>query len=232
MARHVAEVTIAAGASVSGEFPTNNWEIVGIVLPPRWTPAGISFQAQAVNSAYPKDTFLAVVDSAAAAVTLSDPTSAGTNQVTTLTETGTPTGGTFKLTVGGQETSALNFNATAAEVKTALAALSTVGGAGNLDTAGGALDSAPITITWKAALMEQLVTVTVTSPALTGGTAPVVTPTISTPFVAATVRYVAVANSAKALRDLGRAKIVSGTNASQVNQTEARVIGVVLDSND
>ena len=40
---------------------------------------------------------------------------------------GNPTGGTFTLTFGGQTTAAIPFNATAAQVQTALQALATIG---------------------------------------------------------------------------------------------------------
>lgn len=49
---------------------------------------------------------------------------AGTNEVQTVTITGTPTGGTFTLTYSGQTTAPIAYNATAATVKSALAALS------------------------------------------------------------------------------------------------------------
>lgn len=60
----------------------------------------------------------------------------GTYEVQTVTLTGAPTGGTFTLSLSGQTTSALAYNATAAQVQTALAALSTVG-AGNVLVTGG-----------------------------------------------------------------------------------------------
>ncbi|MDB5309936.1 MAG: hypothetical protein JWO38_4138 [Gemmataceae bacterium] len=50
--------------------------------------------------------------------------------------TGSPTGGTFTLTFGGQTTSAIAYNATAATVQTALQALSTIGGGNAVVTAG------------------------------------------------------------------------------------------------
>lgn len=233
MARRVEHVTIAAGASLSGEIQTDRGEIVGIILPPRWTPAKVQLMAHATSPAHPDGTFLAVVDEAAAAIDIADPTTAGTNQVQTLTCTGTPNGGTFKLSFKGVATANLNYNATAAEVKTALAALSTIGGTGNIDTAGGAFPGTPITVTFKGALMEQTNELLVLSTnALTGGTAPVVTPSETTPAVAGTIRYIAINGASKWLRCLGRVKIRSGTNASPVVQTEARVVGVVVSLDD
>src|SRR3954465_8763162 len=51
---------------------------------------------------------------------------AGTNEVQTITVTGTPTGGTFTLTYSTQTTAAIAYNATAAAVQTALEALSNI----------------------------------------------------------------------------------------------------------
>lgn len=47
----------------------------------------------------------------------------GTNEVQTVTVTGSPTGGTFTLTYGGNTTGAIAYNATAGDVQTALRAL-------------------------------------------------------------------------------------------------------------
>src|SRR5262245_46081762 len=51
----------------------------------------------------------------------------GTNEVQTVTITGSPTGGTFTLTFGGQTTAPIAYNATAVQVQAALEALSTIG---------------------------------------------------------------------------------------------------------
>lgn len=64
------------------------------------------------------------------------PYKANTDPVQSLQITGNPTGGTFTITVGGQVTSGIPFNANAATVQAALAALSTVG-AGNVQVTGG-----------------------------------------------------------------------------------------------
>jgi hypothetical protein len=65
--------------------------------------------------------------------------------VKTATITGTPTGGTFTLTFAGQTTSGIAYNAAAAAVQTALAALSTVG-VGNVTVSGSA--GGPYTISF------------------------------------------------------------------------------------
>lgn len=233
MGRVSQSVTIAAGASLSDAIPIDRFCLVGLILPPRWTPAGVAFMALADSPAHPTGTFLPVVDQAAAAVNISDPTTAGTNQVQTITETGTPAGGTFKLSFGGQQTSALAYNISAAALKTALGALSTIGGTANIDTAGGTLESAPITVTFKGALMEQTnALLTLSDNSLTGGTAPSVGIAETTAAVASTVRYVVLDLAAKWLSGFAAIKLRSGTNASPVAQTEARVIRVIALADD
>lgn len=96
----------------------------------------------------------------------------GTNEVQTLTVTGTPTGGTFRLTFNGVETANIAYNAAAAAVQAALEAISSVG-AGNVTCGGGALPGTPVTITFTGALAaEPQNLITVTTAAFTGGTAP------------------------------------------------------------
>jgi hypothetical protein len=51
----------------------------------------------------------------------------GTDDVQTVTVSGSPTGGTFTLTFGGQTTSAIAYNAASSAVQSALQALSTIG---------------------------------------------------------------------------------------------------------
>lgn len=96
----------------------------------------------------------------------------GTNEVQTLTITGTPTGGTFRLTFNGVETANIAYNAAASAVQSALEAISSIG-AGNVACGGGALPGSPVTITFQGALAaapQNLITVT--NAAFTGGTAP------------------------------------------------------------
>lgn len=71
---------------------------------------------------------------------------AGTSEVQSLTLSGTPSAGTFTLNYGGQTTSALAYNASAADVQAALVALDTVA-AGEFTCSGGALPGTPVTIT-------------------------------------------------------------------------------------
>ena len=83
----------------------------------------------------------------------------------TLDTTGTVSGGTFTITVGGQTTAAIAFNADAATVRAALELISTVGVGGILPITGTlAGDNMLITFTTPGAK-----TVTVDSALITGG---------------------------------------------------------------
>ncbi len=79
--------------------------------------------------------------------TLVIPNYVGTNEVQRITITGTPTGGTFTLTFNGQTTAPIAYNGFAADVKTALAALSNIDAA-DLTTSGGALPGATVDVTF------------------------------------------------------------------------------------
>lgn len=59
----------------------------------------------------------------------------GTNEIQSVTITGTPSGGNFVLSFGGQNTGTIAHNATAADVEVALEALSTIGN-GNVRVSG------------------------------------------------------------------------------------------------
>lgn len=100
-----------------------------------------------------------------------------TNEVTTVTITGGPTGGTFTLTWSGQTTSAIAYNATAATVQTALEALSNIA-PGDVVVTGSA--GGPYTLTWGGThLSDDVAAPTASGASLTGGTSPGVT--IATP---------------------------------------------------
>jgi hypothetical protein len=94
-----------------------------------------------------------------------------------LTEFGAPTGGTFTFTFNGQTTGALAYNITAAALKTAIEALSSVG-AGNTVVTGGPLNTAPITIEFVGTLAgANQPAITVNTAGFTGGTSPGITVT-------------------------------------------------------
>lgn len=98
----------------------------------------------------------------------------GTDEVQTLTITGTPTGGTFKLAFKGQTTANIAYNANAAAVQAALRALSRIGASG-VTCSGGALPGTPVVITFGGKLGNQDVdTISVAANNLTGGTTPAV----------------------------------------------------------
>ncbi|MHB8398436.1 MAG: P22 phage major capsid protein family protein [Candidatus Limnocylindrales bacterium] len=82
----------------------------------------------------------------------------------TVTLNNTPTGGTFTITYGGQTTSALAFNASAATVQTAIQALSSVG-AGNATVT---LVGTVYTITFAGTLAENISAVSSSGLLLTG----------------------------------------------------------------
>lgn len=75
----------------------------------------------------------AVVAAALSALPSTPESAGGTNDVQTVTVGGSPTGGTFTLTFGGQTTAGIAYNAAASAVQSALAALSTIG-AGTTNT--------------------------------------------------------------------------------------------------
>jgi hypothetical protein len=101
------------------------------------------------------------------------------NEVQTLTVTGTPAGGTFKLQLPNVGvTATIAFNASAATVKTAL---ETLVGVGNVNTAGGALPGTPVTITFLGVYAGLNVQeILVVESALTGGATPAADVAITT----------------------------------------------------
>jgi hypothetical protein len=103
---------------------------------------------------------------------LYEPYSAVTNEVQTVTITGGPTGGTFTLTFSGQTTAAIAYNATAAQVQTALEALSNVN-PGDVTVTGNA--GGPYTVTFGGQYLGDNVTQMTATASLTGGTTPGVT---------------------------------------------------------
>lgn len=97
----------------------------------------------------------------------------GTNEVQTVTISGSPTGGTFTLTYGGQTTAAIAYNATASAAQTALQALSTIG-ADNVTVGGGPGPGTPYTVTFVGRLGGQNVALMTAAHAFTGGTTPAI----------------------------------------------------------
>lgn len=102
------------------------------------------------------------------------------NEVQSVAITGGPTGGTYTLSYSGQTTGAIVYNATATQVRTALAALSNIG-TGNVTCTGGPHPSSPVEVTFTGALAGTDVAQMTATGSLTGGTSPTVAVTTSTP---------------------------------------------------
>lgn len=108
-----------------------------------------------------------------------------TNEVQTVTITGTPAGGDFTLEVvypdnTSETTAAIAYNATAADVKTALAALSKLDAA-DLITSGGALPGTAVVVTFTGTYANTDMPMMIGDPTgLTGGTDEAVTVTETT----------------------------------------------------
>ena len=95
-----------------------------------------------------------------------------TDENQTVRVNGSPTGGTFTLSFNGQTTAPIAFNATAAQIASALGALSGIGSA-NIQATGGPVNTANVLATWKGAFEEQNVpSLTADASGLTGGASP------------------------------------------------------------
>lgn len=104
----------------------------------------------------------------------------GTNEVQTITITGTPTGGTFTLAYDGDSTGNIAYNATAAAVRTALAALDGLS-EDSIAVTGGPGPGTPYVVTFVGPLGGQDVALLTGTDAFTGGTSPDMTIAVTTP---------------------------------------------------
>ncbi len=136
----------------------------------------------------------------------------GTNAIQSVTITGAPTGGTFTLTYSGQTTAALAFNISAADLATALKALSNIGPTDVTVTgdAGG-----PYTVEFVTTMGSQPITaMTADAASLTGGTTPAVvietTQAGLTPALAVTTSTAGVTGTAAANVDLNFTVLIGG----------------------
>ena len=101
----------------------------------------------------------------------------GVNEIQTVTITGAPEGGNFKLSFGGAQTANIKHNATGAEVQTALRALATIA-----DDEISVSGNGPYVCTFAAGLGgKDVAAITADGSGLTGGTAPAVNVTTGTP---------------------------------------------------
>lgn len=110
------------------------------------------------------------------------PSVGGTNEVQTVTITGTPTGGTFTLTVDGNTTSAIAYNAANSAVQTALLALPNLD-TGDVVVTGGPGPGTPYTLTFGGQYGKENVPTSTATGSFTGGTTPTITVTTPTPGV-------------------------------------------------
>lgn len=118
-----------------------------------------------------------------APITAAAPTAltTATNEVQTVTITGSPTGGTFTLTYSGQTTAGIAFNAVASAVQAALEALSNLA-PGDVTVGGGPGPGTPYTVTFGGTLaVTDVAQMTASGASLTGGTTPAVAVTTTTP---------------------------------------------------
>ena len=122
------------------------------------------------------------------------------DQIETITVNGSPTGGTFTLTHGGQTTAAITYDGTAsgtaANIQTALTALSTVGTSDITGLSNALVDgisATEFTVEWRQALGGTVFPVMTHADSLTGGTSPSLSISItqaSVPTVTATATAV------------------------------------------
>lgn len=95
----------------------------------------------------------------------------GLPEIETVAITGNPTGGSFTLTFGGQTTAAIAYNATAAQVATALGNLSNVGTL-NVICTGGPLPATAVVVQFDDALAPGVQPLMTHTDSFTGGTTP------------------------------------------------------------
>lgn len=157
----VTEIT-AGGAGATNEV--QKIEADGTPNGGTWT---ISWSGQTTSSIASAATAYTVRDALCALSNI-----AGTDEVQTLTITGTPTGGTFTITYSGQTTAGIAYDANSATVQAALEALSNID-AGDVVCTGGALPGTPVVITFRQALgRKNVALMTANGASLTGGTSP------------------------------------------------------------
>ncbi|MEU1761298.1 hypothetical protein [Micromonospora sp. NPDC005652] len=110
---------------------------------------------------------------------LMGPYAGATSEAQTVTITGTPTGGTFTLTLDGETTGAIAYNATAAAVKDALAALPSVTG-NDVSVSGGPGPGTPYVVAFKGQFAGENVPQMTATGSFTGGSTPAVAVTTTT----------------------------------------------------
>jgi hypothetical protein len=96
-------------------------------------------------------------------------------QTSLLKITGSPTGGTYTVTVASQTTSALAYNASNSTVQAAIEALSSVGAGNTTVTGVSTSDTGGLTISYVGTLLGGATLTTSATGSFTGGTTPAVT---------------------------------------------------------
>ena len=131
---------------------------------PAKTVDGVAGQKSAVRG-----TVLAKITSGPDAGKVGPYQASGTAELQTLTATGTVSGGTYTLTLAGQVTSNIAYNASAATVQAALEALSNVV-PGDVLVGGGPFPGTPLTFTFYGNLSGDAPALSVQTANLTGST--------------------------------------------------------------
>jgi|SRR6478735_2361465 len=141
------------GGSTATPFGRNEFlRSTKAVLTESYTCAASSVPAQTIDGApgqkiLQPGTVMAKITSGANAGKIGPYQAAGTNEVQTVTPSGTISGGTYTLTLGTQVTANIAWNATAAQIQAALENLTSVG-TGNVTVTGGPLSSGALVVTF------------------------------------------------------------------------------------
>jgi len=181
----VAQLVASASALTGGTSPSVSVAAYSVptVLASATANASGDFSFPQTLNPGPNDFTILAVDKAgnqsqaqATFVINRPPVAQNTTQVIAIT--GSPTGGTFTLSLAGTASTALAFNAAATAVQSAIAGLPSPLGSGTIGTAnvsvtGGA--GGPYTVTFIGNLAGTNVAQLVTTSSLTGGTSPAVT---------------------------------------------------------
>ena len=136
-----------------------------------WPPGGSPEVAQLVRiiPIYPG---MRSYDPGAITIVETDPSTGDEKQQ--LLQKGSPTGGTFTLSYGGQTSAGIAYNATAATIQAALEALSSIG-PGNVLVTGGPVNSQAVVVQFSGSLGDAGRSLMVANSAgLTGGSTPTV----------------------------------------------------------
>lgn len=149
------------------------------------------------------------------------------DKVRYLRISGTPTGGTFTITIGANTTAGIAYNASAATVQTAITGLASVGSGNATVASAGALPSNILAITFTGTFdSTELPTImTVSGASLTGGTSPAVTITRTPPAMTATDVKPVVPTQVQIRTATTQAGLAAGTILTRVLECEWKAEG-------